>query len=108
MTPRVVVRVAGWLLALTCTGVALWRFFLGVLPDDDGFGEAHRVHSGLLVLQALCALVAAGAVLGLGEAFASGDRRGRAACLVLLVAAAAGFALVFTKADLLAWGVYEN
>jgi Mg2+/citrate symporter len=87
---------------------AVWRLLVAFQKDDDGFGEAQRAHPGLLVLQAVCALLAAGCVIGVADAVQLRERRLLAIYVVLLVLATGTFLAIFTKNDLLDWGAYED
>jgi len=89
-------------------GLAAWRFILSTSTDDDGFGEAQRQYPGLLLLQGFCALVAAGAILGVRDAAMSGEPGTARAYRVVIALAICGFLLVFTKHHLLAFGPYED
>jgi Mg2+/citrate symporter len=87
---------------------AVWRLLVAFQRDDDGFGEAQRAHLGLLLLQAVCALVAAGCVIGVADSVQLRERRLLLVFVVLLVLAAGAFLAIFTKNGLLDWGAYED
>jgi Mg2+/citrate symporter len=87
---------------------AAWRLLVAFQKDDSGFGEAQRAHLGLLLLQAVCALVAAGCVIGVTDAVQLRERRLLTIYVVLLVLAAGAFLAIFAKNGLLDWGAYED
>jgi hypothetical protein len=83
--------------ALAWLAVAVWRFLLAVGERATRFG-----------VQACCALVVAGAILGARDAGLSDEPRLRRTYLGLLALGLAGFALVFAQPGLLAFGGAEN
>lgn len=109
-TPRTIAR-DQWLAragAALWLGLATWRLILSTSTDGNGFGEAQRQYPGLLLLQGLCALFAAGAILGVRDAAMSGERGTARAYRAIAVVAIAGFFIVFAKHDLMAFGSYED
>jgi hypothetical protein len=95
--------------AAAWTAVAVWRFVTALGHDQSDYGgEAQRKYIGLLMLQSLCALIAAAAVLGAGDAAMRGERRWVLLYLVLLTFVVGAFLLIFTKDGLTGFGPYEN
>ncbi|HEY4095084.1 MAG TPA: hypothetical protein VGM33_06235 [Baekduia sp.] len=88
--------------------LAAWRGAVALQTDSDGYGEAARKHEGLLLLQAVCALLMAFAIVAAGDAVTGGSSRRRLHALTLFTLALAAFALIFTKHGLLDFDAYEN
>ena len=88
--------------------LAIWRAAVALQTDSDGYGQATRKYEGLLLLQAVCAVLMAVAVVAAGDAATGGSSRRRHHAVALFTLALALFALVFTKHGLLDFGAYEN
>jgi hypothetical protein len=93
---------AGWL------GIALWRVLVATHVDRTRYGDAERVHHGLLMVQAFCALVAGATLLLARDSALSEEPRLHRLHVVLLVLALAGFFGIFATPGLLDFGGYEN